>query len=452
MKNYSKVLAATLAVSMGLGMIGCGSGSDSKEDSAKGGSSSSSSASAKSDSKSKSGDDLSGKLVYWSMWNDTEPQGEVWQEIKDGFEKEHPNVDIEIQWCGRDNKKILKPALEGGETIDVFEYPIEIDLKDYILDMTPYVDKTYQATDGKKLSEVVLPNLLTTPKSMLDVDYQPAVGYKPWMSLFMYSQAAFDKAEIKEEPKTWEELDEACAKLKEAGYSPLTFDDAYASWLPGMYLDREKGQDWIRELVQDKTGEMWKDDAVVKMAKAYEDFAKKGYFDKSVSGNKYPAGQMDVGNGKVAMYYNLTGLTTEVKDVTGDDFVWGGFSFPDVEEGQNKFEKEDPAGCTMLAVNKDTKDPDLAMEFIAYALDQENDQKMVEHAGTTPATAGTEWPKSLENMKDVFTSNETPLKYGADIASNADLAPTIQENFTKLAAGDITADQFVENMAAAAKK
>ena len=86
MKNYSKVLAATLAVSMGLGMIGCGSGSDSKEDSAKGGSASSSSASAKSDSKSKSGDDLSGKLVYWSMWNDTEPQGEVWQEIKDGFE------------------------------------------------------------------------------------------------------------------------------------------------------------------------------------------------------------------------------------------------------------------------------------------------------------------------------------------------------------------------------
>ena len=106
----------------------------------------------------------------------------------------------------------------------------------------------------------------------------------------------------------------------------------------------------------------------------------------------------------------------------------------------------------MLEVKKDTADPDLAMEFIEYALSQENDAKMVEESGTTPATVDTEWPASLENMKSVFENNEVALNSGADITSNPDIAPTIQENFIKLASGQITADEFVNNMAAAAAK
>lgn len=395
-------------------------------------------------------EELSGELTYWSMWNDTEPQGEAWQKIIDGFMDKYPNVKVNVQWCGRDNKKILKPALEGGEVIDIFEYPLEIDLNEYILDMTPYVDQKYDTTGDRTFRETLLPSLLTTPQDMTGrSDIIPAVGYKPWMSLFMYNKAIFTEAGVTSEPKTWEELDAACARIKEAGYVPITFDDAYASWLPGMYLARAKGQDWVRELVQDTTGEMWKDEAVVNMAKAFEDFAAKGYFDANVSGNKWPAGQQDFGNSKVAMYYNLTGLPTEVADLTGPDFQWGGFSYPDVADGQNRCGVEDPAGCTLLAVNKDTADPDLAMAFVTYALSVENDTLMVETAGITPATLDTQWPATLVNMKPAFESVQVSLKSGGDIGSNADLAPTISENFIKLAAGQISADEFVANMAAA---
>lgn len=396
---------------------------------------------------------LSGELTYWSMWNETEPQGEAWQQIIDGFMDKYPDVKVNVQWCGRDNKKILKPALEGGETIDIFEYPLEIDLNEYILDLTPYVDQTYDTTGDKTFRETLLPSLLTTPQDMTGrSDIIPAIGYKPWMSLFMYNKSIFEEAGVTSEPKTWEELDAACAKIKEAGYSPITFDDAYASWLPGMYLAREKGQDWVRELVQDTTGEMWNDEAVVNMAKAFEDFAAKGYFDANVGGNKWPAGQVDFGNSKVAMYYNLTGLPTEVADLTGDDFQWGGFSYPDVADGENRCGAEDPAGCTLLAVNKNTADPELAMAFVTYALSAENDALMVEKAGITPATLETAWPSTLTNMKPAFESVQVSLKSGADIASNPDLAPTISENFIKLAAGQITADEFVAAMAAAAKQ
>lgn len=397
--------------------------------------------------------ELSGELTYWSMWNDTEPQGEAWQEIINGFMDKYPNVKVNVQWCGRDNKKILKPALEGGEVIDIFEYPLEIDLNEYILDLSPYVDTAYDTTGSKTFRETLLPSLLTTPQDMTGrSDIIPAIGYKPWISVFMYNGTIFEEAGVTEEPKTWEELDAACAKIKEAGYSPITFDDAYASWLPGMYLARAKGQDWVRELVKDTTGEMWQDEAVISMAKTFEDFAAKGYFDANVGGNKWPSGQIDFGSSKVGMYYNLSGLPTEVADVTGPDFKWGGFSYPDVPGGLSTCGVEDPAGCTLLAVNKNTADPELAMAFVTYALSVENDALMVEKAGITPATLDTEWPSTLVNIKPAFESVQVSLKSGGDIGSNADLAPTISENFIKLAAGQISADEFVANMTAAAKQ
>ena len=195
------------------------------------------------DTETEAPEELSGELTYWSIWNDTEPQGEAWQEIINGFMDKYPNVKVNVQWCGRDNKKILKPALEGGEVIDIFEYPLEIDLNEYILDLSPYVDTAYDTTGGKTFRETLLPSLLTTPQDMTGrSDIIPAIGYKPWISVFMYNGTVFEEAGVTEEPKTWEELDAACAKIKEAGYSPITFDDAYASWLPGMYLARAKGR------------------------------------------------------------------------------------------------------------------------------------------------------------------------------------------------------------------
>ena len=37
------------------------------------------------DTETEAPEELSGELTYWSIWNDTEPQGEAWQEIINGF-------------------------------------------------------------------------------------------------------------------------------------------------------------------------------------------------------------------------------------------------------------------------------------------------------------------------------------------------------------------------------
>ena len=430
MKKWKTLVAMGLGMSMLLG--GCGSAGGGSEE----------------------GGGDSTKLVFWTQWAETEAQGEVIQEIADQFMEDHPECEIEIQWCGRDISKTLKPALEGNEQIDIFDYPSQYgdQLSDYCLDLTDYVDKQYDVLDGKTLSETVLPMLLTTPGLQTGItDKLPAIGYQPYMTLFMYNQAIFDEVGITA-PTTWEEFDAACAKIKEAGYSPITTDSAYAHWLPGLYLSRVKGQDWVTELASDTTGEMWKDPAVLQMAEAFADFAEKGYFDANVAGNVYPAGQADVANGKAAMYYNGTWLPTEVADIAGDDFQWGAFNFPDVVEGENKYETEGVAGSGMLSVNSNCENADLAMEFLASFYTQENDSEFVNVAGHIPAIQGGEWNADMENVKPAFESVTTPLKSGANIESNADLTPVLAENFIKLISGECDAQTFVDNMAAATAK
>lgn len=396
---------------------------------------------------------LEGEIIFWTMWNDTEAQGEVFQQIADNFMAENPGTKVTIQWCGRDISKTLKPALESGEQIDVFDYPSQYgdQLREFCADLTNLKNTQYDFLDGKSLSDVLLPAMFESPKKTTGIsDIQVGIGYKPWMSLFMYNADVLEEAGVTSNPTTWAELDEACAKIKEAGYVPLTFDDAYAVWLPGLYLARAESQDWVMELVNDTTGEMWKSDAVMNMAEAYADFASKGYFDANVSGNLWPAGQMDVGNEKVAMYLNLTGLPSELADVTRDDFRWGAFNFPDVVDGQSRSKNEAVLGATVTAVNADAENMDVAEAFVAYMHTKQSDTMMVENSGMTTSRVDGEWPKALEGVKPAFDGITEVQKAGGGIDANADITPVISENFIKLASGQITAQQFVDNMVAAA--
>lgn len=396
------------------------------------------------------GNELEGKLVLWSQWNETETQGQVFQEYAEDFMKLHDKVEIEIQWCGRDISKTLKTALDGGETIDIYDYPLEYgnELASRTLDLTELVKKAYQSTNGKPLNEVISSSLLATARMQTQSpDQQLAVGYTPYLQMFLYNETMFEQAGIEKNPTTWEELDAVCAKLKEAGFAPISMDDAYATMLPGMFLEREKGEDFIEELINDSTGEMWRDEAVVKMAKAFEDFAKKGYFHENVGGNKWPAGQTDVANGKAALYYTGTWLPNEVRDITGPDFKWGAFTYPDTVAGAGKSAMSESGGSSMLAVSKSCKNPELAMEFISFIYTPENDQKFVELTASIPSGADTPWPAALEGLKPAFNSVTKIIKSSGGIVDNPDVKPVLSENFIQLCAGKISADQFVENMA-----
>lgn len=72
------------------------------------------------------------------------------------------------------------------------------------------------------------------------------------------------KAGIESTPTTWAELDAACAKLKDAGITPITADDAYLTSSIGYHLARYIGQDGVKSLV---TGEEYNGESVTGMMK-----------------------------------------------------------------------------------------------------------------------------------------------------------------------------------------
>ena len=147
--------------------------------------------------------DYSGvELTYWSMWNNTEPQGQVLQEAADAF-SEQTGATINIEWKGRDIKTIVMAALESGEKIDLFEDSdsnMATVYKDYLYDLTDMA----AAADYESHSFKCLTDYLVNKAGFLcAIPEQPQVG-----GVF-YNKDIFEACGI-EVPTTWDEYPAAC--------------------------------------------------------------------------------------------------------------------------------------------------------------------------------------------------------------------------------------------------
>lgn len=385
------------------------------------------------------------KLVYWSMWNQTEPQAQVLQEAIADFEKSNPGVKVEVNWNGREIRKTLQPALDNKQVIDIWDEDLERVTKtwgSYALKLDDYLAKTYPTTGGKPYGEAVMGSLLDLARFYSPDKSVLAVPYQPFVFAFMYNKAHFEKAGIAAAPKTWDELLAAMAKLKATGFVPMTVDDAYMDTLPGYYLARAKGYQWVQELVKDKSNAAWGDPAVLQMAKAFEDLAKKGYLSPTVGSNKWPAGQQDVAAGTVTMYLNGTWLVNEIMGTTGPDFKWGTFSFPTVPGGSDDLTAAN-YGAQAFQISKDCKRPDIAFALLVHLTTGKWDEELAKKSFGVPVSGAAAWPVQLADAKAIFESLKTCYPWAAGIQADTDKLPVIVENFTKVISGKSTAEQFV---------
>ena len=67
------------------------------------------------------GKQLTGKVVYWSMYNEMEPEAKAIAKAAEMFMRDYPDCTVEIQWVGRSNQDLVGPALEGGEQLDILD-------------------------------------------------------------------------------------------------------------------------------------------------------------------------------------------------------------------------------------------------------------------------------------------------------------------------------------------
>src|SRR6056297_783651 len=65
-----------------------------------------------------------GKLVYWSMWEKGEPQQKVLEEAFNDFSEEY-DVEVELNWVGRDNLTSLKTRTLSDQNVDLVDKKAE---------------------------------------------------------------------------------------------------------------------------------------------------------------------------------------------------------------------------------------------------------------------------------------------------------------------------------------
>ena len=401
---------------------------------------------------SKGGD----KLVYWSIWSEDEPQAKV---IKDAIAKytEDTGVKVDVQFKGRNGQREgLQPALDAKQNIDLFDEDVNRvngTWGKYLMDLEDMA-KDYEAEHGNETLFKIARNAYGQTHDGDDTLH--TIPYQPSIFGFFYNKTLFDKAGIEAVPTTWEELDAACAKLKEAGITPITADDAYMTSFIGMHLARYIGQDGVKSLV---TGEAsndvtvtWDDPKVLAAAESFADFAEKGYFSKNIATNKYPAGQnQEFAPGEAAIVICGSWLPNEAKESVADDLEWGYFNYPSVPDGTDDSTANNIAN-QVFAINKDSKMADEAFELITYITTGEFDKKMTEEALCIPTDKANSdaWPTELAGVKEGFDATTTYYDWAAGVESNNDLTPVLQQNTLDLAAGKIDAAGFIKAMTKAA--
>ena len=409
-----KIIALLLAVVMVVGLAACGGGSDAKT------------------------------VVYWSMWDSTEPQGVAITKAVENFPKE-PGIKVDLQFKGRTGiREGLQPALDAGQAIDVFDEDIDrinTTFAPYLLDLEELAKKyDYEKT---AIAGLIGACREVGGGKLMSIPYQPNIFN------FFYNKGIFEEVGVSE-PTTWDELLDVCAKIKAAGYTPITCDDAYINSMIGYHLGRLVGAEGVNDI--DMNGK-WDAPAVKQFAEDYAELASLGYFSANIESNVWPAGQnQELAGGSAAMYLNGSWLPNEVKNLTAPDFVWGCFAYPAVEGGATGTEAAS-YGAQVFAINKKTQVADEAFQLINWLTKGEADLNLsVESIGIPADTTNTEWPTLLAGVKPVMEKTTTRWAWAAGVENNNDVTPAIKENTLKLCGGSITADEFVANMLAAAGK
>ncbi len=360
--------------------------------------------------------DYSGvELTYWSMWNNTEPQGQVLQEAADAF-SEQTGAKINIEWKGRDIKTIVMAALESGEKIDLFEdgdRNMATVYKDYLYDLTDMAAAAdYENHSFKCLTDY----LVNTAGFLCAIPEQPQVG-----GVF-YNKDIFEACGI-EVPTTWDEYLAACQTMVDNGYQPLALDSTYSDFLFGYHLDRVIGTEAISDLALN--GGWSENEGVIQAAQQQIDFVNAGYLADGAP-DEYPASQNKIGlTGEVAMVVCANYVAAEVNNNTGSEINWGMFNYPEVEGGADPSNAY--AGSNAIGITSYTENAQAAFDFAMFLVTGEYDQKMADTASQIPADPNNTAPAMLDGTIEALQATENPLTWSMGLSDNADLSTSIKD-------------------------
>jgi len=383
------------------------------------------------------------KLVYWSMWNEAEPQGQVIARATEAFTRE-TGIPVEVNFNGRDIRMTLQPALDAGEIVDIFDEDIERVSQtwgNYLLPLDSYVGKSYSTTGGRPYNQVVNGTLLNLAKQLGNGQIRN-IPYQPMTFVVMYNKDLFSRAGITSSPKTWDEMLDACAKLKAIDVAGFTVDDAYMAALFGYTMNRIVGMEKTTAMSANND---FSGPQVLLFGQIWENMARNGYITPTSASNVYPQGQInDFAAGRAAMYLNGTWLPNEIRG-NAPNMKWGSFAFPAIDPAGDGIYANN-FGSQSFGVNKNTKYPDEAFQYIVWLTTGEWDAVLAQETIGIPVGNDSRWPDALAEAKAVVDNTTKRMPWANSMEDSAEINAKIKDNFARLIRGDFNARQFADAM------
>ena len=454
-----KVLAGMLSVAMAATMLaGCGSSSSSSgTDGAK--ESSEESADESTDTAEEASEEtavvtgedpqLEKNFKILSIWDQDSDNGELITQIADQYIAEvNPNFSYEYEYVSSDDLRTkVATLLSSNDLPDMFAYEAGAPLVDYI-DAGKVVNisellKTYDCESALDPSAV---SLLKTLSGTDDI-YDLPLGLN--VEGFWYNKELFAEAGIENPPATWDEFEEDCQKLMDAGIQPLSAggsDKWGVTRVINAYLVRTAGADAMSKA---KSGEAsYTDEVYVAAAAKVQEWAEKGWFGEGVNTvDMTTAGQMLM-NGQSAMFYNGSWFAANLNDTSankaGEDGI-GFFNVPIADESISSSTEYSMNCGNILCLSQDKYDEATGW-FIKYFVEHMGDVAM-ETQGTVKgytytASADDIKPYTQIVLDEIDKATSAFTWFEATLSS--EVSSVAQEQVQSLMTGDITAEEYMQ--------
>jgi multiple sugar transport system substrate-binding protein len=334
---------------------------------------------------------LSGKLTYWTAYNTVSPEFKTLTEvIIPAFNQQYPDVTIDAQAIPYDElRKKLLAAIAGGETPDL--------LRADIIWVPEFADQGALAR---------LDSLLPDFASLKDRFYAGPLATNFYQGhyyglpldtntrVIFYNDEVFKAAGISEAPKTFEEFEAACAKVK-ALNQPDTFcyaEGGTGAWNVLPWIWSAGGA--ITDPTYTKATGYLNGAGTVKAVTMLRDWLQQGYLSPSILGGGLQTSEA-IGKNQVAMIVDGPWMPPIFKEQF-PDLKYNLAPFPSGQGGSISV-----VGGEDIVIFEKSQNKDAALAFLRFVLD-EPQQIAMGKTGQMPVLKSLTGNKELPDYFAVF--------------------------------------------------
>ena len=433
-----KIVSALLCVAMAASLVvGCGSKSGSDSGSSKGGD----------------------KLVYWAMWSEDEPQAKVIKEAISKYEKD-TGVKVDVQFKGRTGQREgLEPALSAKQQIDLFDEDVNRvngSWGKYLLDLEDMA-KDYESEHGNETLFKIARNAYGQTHDGDDALH--SIPYQPSIFGFFYNKTLFTKAGIESVPTTWEELDAACAKLKEAGIQPFNYSDKdnyHFEHLMSALALKAYGTSIADDLASDK--EAYNGEKMVAIYQKMKDMIDAGYWGDGILSTDFNTERNMFEAGKAAFTvdgtWNCGNFQNDSDTTLFDAQKIGVTRIPYIDEANKTVEMGGGSDTYYITtLNKSDEEIAATVKFIKYLTSVDSINEMCKSSPTTYAEKVTIDTGNylLDDVNAIMAENTESKLEIPTYDTNTAAMDTIRNSLQALATGasaQEVGDDIVDKMSA----